>query len=385
MKSVIYPVLLIIAAVGFGCQNKKKVDEKPGAEQKTLSKKSAEQYNREFQLSLRNGDTTEAIKVLERFQRVDSTDVAAKGALITLQMQSRQISRVQGLSKLHQLFERTASPAVEQMYLSAIMYNGTPEEVIAGLDTLIAHYPDRAIFHVRRAYTLMEMERFDEAIESFTNAIKLQPDNLYLTADRTLARYRKGETKAACMAWKTPGGGSQSYYEQYCKWSEFETLWSDFIRNPGQATAGPVEEVLLRHHESLDPPDEKLRTHVLDSWRKLSRKTSGNQTLLDIGFQCLKIMKDAQHYELRCELAKSITASPKAFLIAVKSNRHHFKDLNEIVGALDKELIHDKDRQIKEVEKRIVSINSVNTPELIKTRSESLLALEKKRERLMRP
>jgi tetratricopeptide (TPR) repeat protein len=377
-------IFLIVTAIGFGCRNEKKVDENTDTEKRS-SKKSVEQYHKEFQLSLRNGDTTEAIKVLERFQKVDSTDVESKGALIMLQMQSRQIGRAEGLSKLQKIYDKSATPAVEQMYLSAVMYNGSPQEVIAGLDTLITHYPNRAIFHTRRAYTLMEMERFDEAIESFTKAIKLEPDNLYLSADRTLARYRKGETKAACMAWKTPGGGSQSYYEQYCKWPEFEILWNDFIHNPGQATARPVEEALFRHHESLDPPDNKLATHVLDSWIKLSRKTPGNQTLLDIGFQCLKMMKEAQHYELRCELAKSITAAPKSFLIAVKSNRHHFKDLNEIVGALDKELIDDKRKQLKEIEKRIMSINSVNTPELIKTRGECLLALEKKRERLMRP
>jgi tetratricopeptide (TPR) repeat protein len=318
-------------------------------------------------------------------RQVDSTDIESKGAMAMLKMQSRQISRAEGLSRLQKLYESTPTPAVEQMYLSAIVYNGTPKEVIAGLDSLITRYPDRAIFHSRKAYTLMEIERFDDAIESFTTAIKLDPDNLYWSADRTLARYRKGETKAACMAWKTPGGGSQSYYEQYCKWPEFETLWNDFIRNPGQATAAPVEQALFSHHELLDPPDKEFTTHVVDSWTKLSRKTPGNQILLDIGFQCLKMMKDAQHYELRCELAKAITVAPKSFLIAVNNNRHRFKDLNEIVGAFDKTLIDDKATQLKEVERRIVAINSVNTPELIKTRGECLLALEKKRERLMRP
>jgi tetratricopeptide (TPR) repeat protein len=377
--------LLIVAVIGFGCRNEKKVGGNVDAAQKRSPGKSVEQYHREFQLSLRKGDTTEAIKVLERFQKVDSTDIESKGAMVMLKMQSRQISRAEGLSRLQKLYESSATPAVEQMYLSAIVYNGTPKEVIAGLDSLIMRYPDRASFHSRKAYTLMEIERFDEAIESFTTAIKLEPDNLYLDADRTLARYRKGETKAACMAWRTPGGGSQSYYEQYCKWPEFETVWNDFIRNPGQATAAPVEQALFSHHELLDPPDMEFTTHVLDSWTKLSRKTPGNQILLDIGFQCLKMMKDAQHYELRCELAKAITVAPKSFLIAVNSNRHRFKDLNEIVGAFDKTLIDDKVTQLKEVEKRIVAINSVNTPELIKTRGECLLALEKKRERLMRP
>lgn len=377
-------ILLMLTVIVFSCAREKS-DEKPLTQAKKPKGKSAEQYHKEFQLSLQKGDTAEAIKVLQRFQKVYPTDVASQGAMITLQAQSGEIDRKEALARLQKLFDKSPTPAVEQMYLSFIMYNGTPTEVVAGLDSLIARYPERAIFHTRRAHTLMEMELYDEAIVSFTNAIRYEPDNLYLRADRNLAVYKKGDTKVACMAWKIPGGGSQAYFEQYCKWQDFEKVWDEFIRNPGKQTAQEVQSILSKHHDSMASPDEKLSAHILGSWVQLSRKTPGNETIMGIGFQLIKVLKDAQNYELRCELAESIEIAPKLFLTQVRSNRYIFDDLNEIVGALGKDVMKDKTTQQNEIAKRIMALNSVNSTDLIRTRGECLLALEKKRERLMRP
>lgn len=376
--------LLIVIAIAFACQPKRKNSEELLSEEKKLHK-SAEQYQREFQLSLSKRDTAEAIKVLERFRKTDSTDVESLGTLIVLRAHTGKITRKEALGRLQQLFLKSPNAVIEEMYLSLTIYNRSPEYAIATLDSLITDYPDNYVFHGHRAGQLMELKRYDEAIVSFTNAIKLAPKNKYLLADRNLAYYHKGEKERACTAWKDPVNGSESYYEQYCKWQEFEIVWNRFIQTPGQHTAAEVQDLLFKHSEYGPPPDDRLATHILTSWTKLSRNTPGNETLLDIGFLMLKLMRDAQHYELRCELAKSITTSPKVFLIKVERNRHRFDDLNELVGAFGKELMNDKKTQLKEVEKRILAINSVNATELIKTRSECLLALEKKRERLMNP
>jgi tetratricopeptide (TPR) repeat protein len=378
-------ILLILTAFVVGCGNRKSIEEKSRSRVSGKPLKSKEQYHKEFLLSMQKGDTAEAIKVLQRFQKTDSADVESEAALIVLQVHTGEMSDGEGRSKLQKIFDNSPTPGVDRLYLSFILNKAINEKAITKLDSLIAQYPTRGVFHTSRAYMLMNMERFDGAIESFTNAMKYDSNNLYLRADRSLALYKKGDKKMACMAWKIPGGGSQSYYEQYCKWEEFETAWNEFVRAPGQQTANEVETMLSKHHDYMTPPEEKFSKHILTSWSKLSHNTPGNETLLSIGFQLLKMMKDERNYELRCELAKSITSAPKIFLEEVRSNRHRFEDLNEIVGAFGKEVMNDKASQLKEVERRIISLNSVNATDLIKTRGECLLALEKKRERLMRP
>lgn len=381
-----YLTALTLLLISFGCVKEKEHKEALAdiAKKKTL-KKSPEQYRAEFQIALQKGDTVEAMKVLERYQKIDSTDAGSRAAMIFLEAESRRKDRKAAIDELIKLADGSTDPAVVDLYLSLVAENETLAEVIAGLDTLIAHSPKRADLHGRRAHVLMEMERYDDAIASFANAIEHDRQNQYYVADRFLAIYLKGDRDIACSGWTIPGGGSQSYYERYCKWPEFESVWNDFIRDPNHQTGQEVQRLLSKHYAAAIPPDEKLSTHIFESWKKLSRKTSGNQLVLNIGFQLVKVLKDVQNYELRCELAKSITVDPKLFLTEVRNNQNLFDDFNEIVGAIGKELMNDKTAQQNEIAKRIVALNSVNTTDLIRIRGACLLALEKKRERLARP
>jgi tetratricopeptide (TPR) repeat protein len=98
-----------------------------------------------------------------------------------------------------------------------VIEQATDEEGLVEIEKMISGDPGHYWNYIEKGRKLIRLKKYGEAIITFNKAIELEPVNRWAYAERALAKYMKGDKQAACEDWKTPGGGSISYYEKYCK------------------------------------------------------------------------------------------------------------------------------------------------------------------------
>jgi tetratricopeptide (TPR) repeat protein len=167
---------------------------------------------------LEKGDTTTAIKLLEDFMQENPNNNEIKGALIVLRMQSGRVSKEESLNRLHELYlEDSTNKWLNELNSMRIIEQGANEEGLTEIKKMINRNPRNFWNYVEKGRKLIDLKKYDEAISAFNMAIELEPTNRWAYAERALAKYMKGDKQGACEDWRTPGGGSISYYEKYCK------------------------------------------------------------------------------------------------------------------------------------------------------------------------
>lgn len=197
-------IILILGLAITGCSRPKEL--------------SIDDIRRELSYNLQNGDTLKAIQILEVFNQTNPDNVETKAALLVIKMQSGQTDKEESLNLLKELYLKDSTNHwVRQFNSLRIIEEGSNEEGLAEIEKLIMEDPTDFWNYLEKGRKLIDIKKYDEAIIAFNKAIELEPLNRYAYADRALAKYLKGDKLGACEDWKTPGGGSMTYYDKYCK------------------------------------------------------------------------------------------------------------------------------------------------------------------------
>jgi tetratricopeptide (TPR) repeat protein len=202
MKVTVFVLVLIVAT---GCIVKRE--------------RTMEELKSDLSESLYNGDTIAALTMLEQFNRENPDNTETQAALVVLKTNARIISVEEGSLQLMDLRARDSSNFFTDQVDSAAADEPTltPDQRLEAVEKQIEEDPSDFWNHLEKGRALIDLKRYDEAINSFNKAIELEPENRYPYADRALARYLKGDKEQACKEWESSGGGGLSYRDKYCK------------------------------------------------------------------------------------------------------------------------------------------------------------------------
>ncbi len=170
---------------------------------------------------------------------------------------------------------------------------------------------------------------------------------------------------------------------QTSKWVDFEMTWNKYMGQPTHENAVKVYRQLPDKVMGKDLPDERLTNKIFEDWDKIGKKIStGNKDAIQIGFKLFTIADGAFQEDLGIDLGRLIVINPKLFLQELRSHRHLIVSLEGLVGNYGEEFVDQKELQLKETEKRIKSLETVNDSALASARTECLKELKDKSNRL---
>lgn len=176
----------------------------------------------EFKAALReelsDGDTLAAIALLDKYVEKFPDDLQAKVYNLGLKVKFGLLSEDDASDLIRGMdMNKIGGRVAEYNEVYATLDSIPPDSAIQKIDVLISRYPDDFYNYYAKGRKLLDLERYQEAIELFDKVLDIEPGHHYSRADKAFAQYMLGDKETACETWKTSMGGGASYRDKYCK------------------------------------------------------------------------------------------------------------------------------------------------------------------------
>jgi hypothetical protein len=171
---------------------------------------------------------------------------------------------------------------------------------------------------------------------------------------------------------------SLTVWGQQIRWVDFENAWGNYLSKPTHDNAEKVYNLLPDKVMGGDYPDGGQTGRIffkIDQLDKLVQQE--NRDALRLAFKLFTIADGEYAEGLQIEIGKLININPKLFLQELKSHRRLIISLDGLVGNLGQDYVDEFERQTKEKEKRIKSLNKVSDKDLNAIRDECLKELDR--------
>jgi hypothetical protein len=171
---------------------------------------------------------------------------------------------------------------------------------------------------------------------------------------------------------------SLTVWGQQTRWTDFENAWDNYLSKPTHDNSEKVYNLLPDKVMGGDYPDDGQTGRIffkIDQLHKLVEQ--GDRDALRLAFKLFTIADGEYAEGLQIEIGKLININPKLFLQELKNHRHLIVSLDGLVGHLGQDYVDGFERQTKEKEKRIKSLNKVSDKDLIIVRDECLKELDR--------
>lgn len=198
-------IIILLTVTLLGCKS-------------NLDNFSREELMAEFVTKLKEKDTASGFEILNKYIEKFPEDASGKITLIQLEVMTGKLSASEGERQLNDI-ELYRKIIWERDFLKvySVLDSIPPDSAIEKLTALTNKYPDQINNYKLIGEKLLEVKRYQEAIQMFDKVIATGPDRDYVRADKAFAQYMLGEKKLACQIWESMGDDGRSYYDKYCK------------------------------------------------------------------------------------------------------------------------------------------------------------------------
>jgi len=171
---------------------------------------------------------------------------------------------------------------------------------------------------------------------------------------------------------------SLTSWGQSTKWADCEKAWDNYLIKPTHDNSVKAYNLLPDKVMGEDYPDGGQTGRIFSKIDQLDKLVQqGNRDALRLAFKLFTIADGEYAEGLQIEIGKQINVNPKLFLQELKNHRHLIVSLDGLVGNLGQDYVDEFERQTKEKEKRMKSINKISDKDLIIVRDECLKELDR--------
>jgi len=171
---------------------------------------------------------------------------------------------------------------------------------------------------------------------------------------------------------------SLTTWGQTTKWADFEKAWDNYLIKPTHDNSIKAYNLLPDKVMGGDYPDGGQTGRIFSRIDQLDKLVQqGDRDALGLAFKLFTIADGEYAEGLQIEIGKLINVNPKLFLQELKNHRRLIVSLDGLVGNLGQDYVDEFERQTKEKEKRIKSLNKVSDKDLTIVRDECLKELDR--------